>query len=370
MLSSILIFLLVLSILILVHELGHFIVARRAGVWVEEFGFGLPPRIFSKKIGETIYSLNLLPFGGFVRLHGENDEESIEKVTRAFINKDKKTRAGIIIAGVVMNFLLAIGCFAVVYSFMGIPRETNSVKVVDVAASSPAQVGGIVAGDFVRKVEKETVESVDEFVKLIEEKKGRKVSVELERISDGKREVKNVTLTPRENPPEGEGPSGVVISTTEIYYPPTLLRPFYGIYYGFKEALFWGKTVILGFTQIFKDLFAGQAPRDLAGPVGIFAVTSQAASVGILALINFVGILSVNLAILNILPFPALDGGRLLFIGIEAAIGRKVLPKVEAIIHTIGMVILLILIAAITVHDIQKLIAAGSISGFINSVLK
>lgn len=112
------------------------------------------------------------------------------------------------------------------------------------------------------------------------------------------------------------------------------------------------------------------APKDLAGPVGIFAVTSEAAKVGILALINFIGILSVNLAILNIIPFPALDGGRLLFIGVEAFLGRKVVPKVESVIHTIGMVVLLTLLLAITAHDIQRLISAGSLSGFLDSVLK
>ena len=137
---------------------------------------------------------------------------------------------------------------------------------------------------------------------------------------------------------------GVLITDTEIYYPPVFLRPFVGIYYGFKEAVFWGGTVVSGFIQIFKDLFAGQVPKDLAGPVGIFAITSEAAKIGVLALVNFVGILSVNLAILNIIPFPALDGGRLAFIGIESVVGRKVLPKIEAVAHTIGMIILLLIL--------------------------
>src|SRR4030067_3332150 len=122
MLISIITFLLVLSILVLVHEFGHFIMARRAGVWVEEFGFGLPPRVFGKKIGETIYSINLLPFGGFVRLHGENSEDEVKEPKRAFINQDKKTRSKIILAGVFMNFVLALLCFSLTYSLTGIPR--------------------------------------------------------------------------------------------------------------------------------------------------------------------------------------------------------------------------------------------------------
>lgn len=363
MIGSILIFLIVLSILVLVHELGHFIIARKNGIWVEEFGFGLPPRIIGKKIGETIYSINLFPFGGFVRLHGENDEGSISNPKQAYLNKSKKARFAVVIAGVVMNFLLAVFAFAIVYSFSGVPRNTGNVKVIDVVAGSPAQSGGIVVGDIVRKVDGVEVKTVDDFINKVEEKKGKKSYVELE---GDKRSI----LSPRANPPEGEGPLGVVISTTEIYYPPIWQRPFFGIYYGFKDALFWGKTVILGFVGLFTSLFQGDLPKDVAGPVGIFAVTTEAAKIGILALINFVGILSVNLAILNILPFPALDGGRLLFIAIEGVIGKKVVPKIESAIHTVGMVILLLLLLGITAHDIRRLISAGSVSGFIDQVLK
>lgn len=366
MLGSILIFLLVLSILVLVHELGHFMVARRSGVLVEEFGFGIPPRIFALKVGETLYSLNLLPFGGFVKLHGENTQEGVGYPARAFLNKSKKVRVAILVAGVFMNFILAIAAFAVVYSFSGIPKETGKVKVVEVAPGSPAQVSGIVVGDIVKSVDGKAVTTDSEFVEMVETKKGGRISLEIERNG----EIKKITLSPRESPPEGEGPLGVTITATEIYYPPAVFRPFVGIYYGFKEALFWGGMVIAGFFKIFRDLFAGQAPKGLAGPVGIFAITSEAAKYGILPLINFIGILSVNLAILNIIPFPALDGGRLLFVFIEGILGRKVGPKVESFIHTIGMIILILLILAITARDIQRLITAGGISGFLDNVLK
>lgn len=163
---------------------------------------------------------------------------------------------------------------------------------------------------------------------------------------------------------------GVTITATEIYFPPLWQRPFYGIYYGFKEAWFWGQTIVVGLWTIITQLFKGQAPQGVSGPVGIFAVTTEAARSGIMTLINFVGVLSVNLAILNIIPFPALDGGRLLFIGIESVIGKKVVPKVEATVHTIGMIILLALLLAITVSDIRRLITAGGINGFINSMTK
>lgn len=364
---SIMVFFIVLSVLVIVHELGHFLVAKKNGILVEEFGFGLPPRIWGKKIGETLWSINSLPFGGFVKLYGElaspePAEGQAFKKDRAFLNKPKKVKIAVIVAGVIMNFLLGIVCFAIVYSFSGIPRETGEVKVLEISTNSPAQTAKIIVGDVIKKVDKEEVKNVKDFVFQIESKKGKKVVLELQ--------DRKVTIVPRVNPPEGEGPLGVSITSSEIYYPPVWQRPFYGAYYGTKEAIFWGKNVVVGFSNIFIDLFKGQAPKDISGPVGVFAVTTQAAKLGILSLINLVGIISVNLAILNIIPFPALDGGRLLFIFIEKIIGKKILPKVEAVIHSIGMFLLLGLILAITIKDIKGLISAGSISAFLDNMMK
>ncbi len=362
MIWSILVFLLVLSILVIVHELGHFLVAKRNGIWVEEFGFGIPPRIFGKKIGETIYSINLLPFGGFVRLHGEMTDDGVTKPNRAFITKSLWVKTTVIVAGVVMNFLLAIVAFAVVYSFTGIPKELKEVKILEIATNSPAQLAQLLVGDRILSVDGVTVTNVPQFVSQIESKKGKRTVLQL---TDRK-----VTVIPRAEPPEGEGPLGVSITDTETYYAPVWQRPFYGAYYGTKEALYWGKTVVLGFVTIFSDLFKGQAPKDVSGPVGVFAITSQVAKTGILSLINLLGIISVNLAILNIIPFPALDGGRLLFIVIEAIFGKKVAPKLEGVIHSVGMAILLLAILAITIKDVRGLIKAGSIPRFLDDMVK
>ena len=366
MILSVITFIIVLSILVLVHEAGHFFVARKAGVWVEEFGFGIPPRVFGKKIGETIYSINLLPFGGFVRLHGENTEDGVTQKERAFLFKNKRKRTAIILAGVVMNFLLAVASFAIVYSFTGIPRETEDVKVIEVRENSPAASVGILKDEIIRSVDTTSVSSVEQFINLVDEKRGQEITLTIERQG----EILEAKVTPRENPPEGEGALGVVISTIETYFPPVWQRPFLGAYYGFKDAIFWGGVVITGFVKLFSDLFGGVVPQDVAGPVGIFALTTEAAKFGILPLINFIGILSVNLAILNVLPFPALDGGRLLFVAIESVFGRKVVPRVEATIHTVGMIILILLIVAITASDIRKLIISGGISGYIDDVFK
>ena len=368
MLISILTFIIVLSVLVLVHEFGHFIAARRAGIWVEEFGFGLPPKILGKKIGSTLYSINLLPFGGFVRLHGENTMEDVTLPEKAFLNKSKGRRAVIILAGVFMNFLLSIFAFSVSYSFTGVPRKTNEIRVVEAREESPAKAVGLMAGDTIVGVNDQKLTSNKEFIDLVEGNRGKEISLSVKKGETG--EIIKVSTTPRENPPEGEGALGVIITDTEIYFPPVILRPFYGVYYGVKESLFWGGVVVTGFGKMIVELFGGTIPQDIAGPVGIFALTSQAAQYGLFTLINFVGILSINLAILNAIPFPALDGGRLLFIGIETVFGRKVVPKVESIIHMMGMIILILLVLAITAHDIQKLVSLGGISGYIDSIIK
>ena len=362
MIWSILIFLAVLSLLVIVHELGHFVVAKKNGIWVEEFGFGLPPRLFGKKVGDTIYSINALPFGGFVRLHGEMTEDGVTKPKRAFINKSLMAKTAVITAGVIMNFLLAIVLFGIVYSFTGIPKELKEVKVLDVATNSPAQIAQIIVGDKIISVDGVNVSNVSEFISKIEDKKGKKVKLELQ--------DRTVTIIPRANPPANEGPLGVAITDIETYFAPIWQRPFYGAYYGTKEAIYWGKNVTSGFINIFTDLSHGNAPKDVSGPVGVFAITTEVAKTGILSLLNLVGIISVNLAILNIIPFPALDGGRLLFIIIEAIFGKKIAPKFEAIVHAVGMVILLLAILAITIKDIRGLISAGSISGFLDNMTK
>ena len=371
MLGSIITAILVLSFLILVHELGHFIAAKKSGVYVEEFGIGLPPRIYGKKFGETIYSINALPFGGFVKLHGENSLEGVKYPKRSFLKKSKKIRILIITAGVLMNFLVGILAFSITYSFSGIPRSTGEVKVVEIVTGSPAQISGILVGDIVKKVDEKSVSETSEFISLVNEKLDQKVLVEIERTIGEESETKKIRITPRANPPENEGPLGVIITATETYYPPIWQRPFVGIYYGFKEAIFWGVTIVQGLYSMIVGLFSGNVPQDVSGPVGIFAITTEAAKYGILSLINFIGIFSVNLAILNIMPFPALDGGRIFFIAIESIIGKKVLPKIENMAHTIGMILLLILLVILTTRDIQRLVAAGgSISKFLDSVVK
>lgn len=368
MFVSIVVFIIILSILVLVHEFGHFIMARRNGVWVEEFGIGYPPRIFGKKIGETLYSINLLPLGGFVRLYGEQTEEGVTKPDKAFINKSKKVRFVILFAGVMMNFLLAVTSFAIFYSFAGIPRDTNKVIISGVVKDGPADKAGIKPSEVVLAVDGIKISGIDNFSNIIKERKGKETTLEI--LSEGQSSPQNISVTPRSDVPENEGPLGILITSTEIYFPPIWQRPFFGTYFGFKDAFYWGQQVLTGLYTMIKNLFQGQTPRDVAGPVGIFAITTEVAKTGILPLINFLGIFSVNLAVVNFLPIPALDGGRFLFIIIEKIFGRKVVPRVEAAIHGAGMALLLLLMLVITFAEVKRLVAAGSLQGFLENTLK
>lgn len=334
---------------------------------MEEFGLGLPPRIFGKKRKDTIFSLNALPIGGFVRLHGENLEAEITNPERAFLNKNKKIRTAIVVAGVVMNLILGVVAFAIVYSIAGIPRDIGAVRILEVVEGSPASEAGIAKGDLVIEADGKTVVTNDDFQSQVSEKKDKEVYLIIQRGE----EKMNLIVTPRSDPPEGQGPLGVAIGSKEIYFPPIWQRPFLGIYYGFGDAIFWGKSVFLGLKGIATDIGQGHIPKDVAGPVGIYKLTSEeVVPLGLLALINFAGVLSVNLAIINVLPIPALDGGRLLFIGIEAVTRRRVSSKVENTIHSIGMVFLLLLLLGITILDFKRLAQSNQLPAFLEQIFK
>ena len=359
------------SILILVHELGHFLVAKKTGVWVEEFGLGLPPRIWGKKIGETLYSINLLPIGGFVKLHGEEEGDAVTDPNRSFLGKRKLTKVAITIAGIVMNLVLAIVAFGIVYSVSGIEKGVFDVKILNVSSNSPAEYGGAKVGDIIKKVGDKDVTSVNQFKGLVDESKGKQIKVQVLRDENGQSATKVVSMTPRLNPPEGEGALGIEIADVpQIYFPPLWQRPFYGIYYGFKDAFFYVTAVTSGLGGAAKDVSQGKAPENLAGIVAILAIFYEVAKLGVIPLLRLIGIISVNLAVVNLIPFPPLDGYRVATIFVEKILGKKVLPKFEATIHAVGLVLLILLMILLSAREIPMLIKAGSISNFVNSILK
>jgi regulator of sigma E protease len=342
---DLLFFILALSVLILVHEWGHFIAARKTGVKVEEFGLGLPPRIFGKKIKGTIFSLNWLPIGGFCKLYGESGDGKGET---AFNNKKPWQKLIIILGGVLMNLILAVVIFGVVYTIVGIPKEVDKVTVVGVVENSPAEIAGLKEGDVILEVNGMKIKKADELIKEVEKYKGGNVKLIINN--------KEVEVEVRENPPEGEGSMGVAISNTEME-PVAWYRVDKGVVIGFKEAFYWGKIILNGVTGMLIGLVSGNIPKDVSGPIGMFQATSSInKDQGILAVIHFFGIVSVNLAVVNVLPFPALDGGRLVFVLYEMITKKRANQKMESVVNNFGMLFLLGLILLITIGDIRRLI--------------
>ncbi len=344
---SIIRFIIILSILVFVHELGHFAIAKFSGIKVREFGLGFPPKLIGKRYKGTLYSLNALPIGGFVKLYGEDSSVQKER-SKAYYHKSKLVRAAVVTAGVIMNFLLAVLAFATITWVLGIPTETGQVTVKNVVADSPAQTAKLAPGDIVANVDGQKVTETKQFTEFVNSKKGQEIVLTINR--NGQNEI--AKLTPRANPPQGQGPIGVSVSSSELRQPPLIKRPFIALREGFNEAVYWIGVTVSGLASVFTEAFKGRAPEGLAGPVGIYKITNQVAEGGILALVSLVGLLSINLAVLNIMPFPALDGGRLFFILVEAITGRRPSEKFEGIVHYIGMIILLTFILAVTFNDL------------------
>jgi len=356
--ASIISFLIILSILVLVHELGHFFLARKFGIKVEEFGLGYPPRLWGKRVKGTIYSINWLPFGGFVRMLGEDSEEQVEnkqELKRAFFKQKKRVRIAVLMAGVVMNFLLGIVLFGAIYTKMGIPEEVDYLIVTGIAKDSPAEKAGIKLEDKIVEVTGITERGKEGLAKRFGEFTGKHKGEEISlRLSDD-REIKVVLRTEAEIP-EGQGALGIAVVNVDTVLYPYWQRPFRGMWVGLKEALAWGKAIVVSLGQTIYRLFRGEVPKDVAGPVGIYQISQGVIKEGFLTTLQFIAILSVNLSILNLLPIPALDGGRLLFIVIESISRKRVKPEVEQVVHLIGIMLIIGLMVLVTINDVRRLL--------------
>lgn len=352
MILSILVFILVLSLLVFIHELGHFLVAKKIGIRVEEFGFGLPPRIWGFKKGETLYSLNWLPIGGFVKLSGEDEVDiktkNPQELKRYFFARTKKERAAVLLAGITMNFLLAVVIIS--YMFTKGVSLPNGVLVEELLPDSPAIEAGLQADDTIIEYDGTKVYETQDLVRLTRETGGEQVNVVLLRGPE-KTQV-TISVTPRKDPPENQGPLGVRISTSvdEVKYP-WYIAPYHGLIWAFKFSYLIFMTLL---DTLYKLVTFQQARIDVGGPVAIYKATDEAVKFGTQAVLNLMGLLSLNLAIFNLLPIPALDGGRLMFVVFEKFLGRKVKPAAELVAHQIGMAFLIGLIILVTINDIVK----------------
>lgn len=358
MILTIIVFLIVLGLLVIVHEFGHFIVAKKTGVKVEEFAVGFPPRLFSRKRGETEYSINAIPLGGYVKMLGELEHSSDK---RAFENQKPIVRFWISIAGVIMNIVLAwvllsigftVGMSPIVSSPDSIPGKRLSTEIImaDVSKDSPADKAGIQAGDVVLSALSDgsstNFSSLEQFDEYNTNHKSKTVIYSLKRNNETIN--KEVTLSD-----DSDSQLGVAIVEKAEIRVPWYKAPVVAMQETYRIARLTFEFLGAFFAKLF---IHGQLEKEVGGPVAIYTYTGLALQAGFMVLLQFVALLSINLALINILPFPALDGGRLVFIILERFFGKKVVKEnVENIIHTIGFALLIIFILAITYQDITKL---------------
>ena len=325
---------LIFCLLIFVHELGHFIVAKLSGVRVNEFAIGMGPAIFKKQKGETLYAVRVFPIGGYCAMEGE-DEDSDDPA--AFNNKPAWKRACVLAAGSFMNLVTCIVLLIIIAFAIG----QASTTISEVAPGSPAEKAGVMAGDTVVAVDGTAINEWDDLIQAIGYSKEDTAQVEV--LRDGE----DITLT------------------TDLEYDKEAGRNLIGISTVMKRNP--GKAVVAGFTNtgkmtvmmydVLRQLFVGKVSvSDLSGPVGIVYATNEAAKSGIIYVVYLAALLSLNLAIINMLPFPALDGGRLLFLVIRLFTGKRVSDETEGKIHFIGICLLFALMIYVTFNDVLKFI--------------
>ncbi|MCL4404259.1 RIP metalloprotease RseP [Patescibacteria group bacterium] len=338
-----------LAILVLLHEFGHFITAKLFKMPVDEFGIGFPPRLFGKKLGKTLYSVNALPFGGFVKIYGETGEREKERENETGFNDQKAwRRIVVVLAGILMNFVLGWIVLSIVL-MIGAPSH---LVIAGVVPGSPAAAAGLSTGDAILRAENggQTLSdpiNVNTFVDLVKTNPDKNVTLEIGRGSA----TLNITIEKRIPAPQNQGELGVSLADTGFPAEPF----FAALWDGLRET---GSIIVLTFAGLYGlivGLFTsgGAALQGVAGPVGIVFLASQVTSLGAVYLLQLMALISVNLAVLNLLPFPALDGGRALFIIIEKIKGSPVPRQLENWVNGIGFAALIILMVFITFHDLN-----------------
>lgn len=377
---TILIFVVLLGLLVFVHELGHFLTAIRNGIRVDEFGFGFPPRILGivkdettgkyrfvwggKEMpsGKTVYSLNWIPLGGFVKIAGEDGHDTSDP--ESFAGKSAWVRIKVLSAGVAMNFLFAWFLISIVL-MLGLPQPIDPsehgkypdarIQILSIGKGTPAEAMGLSMGDAILSLNGKRMTSLEQVSEEIKSHKGQQITVEVDRFG------KMLTLsgTPRTEYPENEGALGISFSETAV-----VSYPWYeAIYQGGITTYNITMAIFEAFGKMIASLFgAEKTALDVTGPVGIVYLTKQMSDLGLPYLLQFAALLSINLGIINILPIPALDGGRILFILIEKLKGSPVSRRVEGMIHQIGFVLLLLLMLLVTVRDFAQFDILGKIT--------
>ena len=369
---TIVLFIAILVILVLVHELGHFLVAKRSGIRVDEFGLGYPPRIWGKKIRETTYSINALPFGGFVKIFGEDLEEEAKtgpEAQKSFALQSKWIQVAVLAAGIFFNLIFAwliissgyiVGVPASIESTLG--KVTNPhLEIVEVLPKSPAANAGIKLGDLITSLSINAAASNGSNLNTLTDPSPEKVStfvaahqnddIKITFVRNGI--TKESVLKPAPGLVEGQKVIGIsmdMVGTLKLSF-------FKALWVGSQST--WGMigAIIFGLATLFGNLFQGHGDfSQVAGPVGIAHLVGDARSLGWSYVLSFTAFISINLAVVNLIPFPALDGGRILFVIIEALRRKPISGKVAGTVNFIGFAILIALMLVVTFHDVLKLI--------------
>lgn len=352
---TIIVFIGLLLILVLAHEWGHFIAAKKAGCKVEEFGFGFPPRLASFHWHGTLYSLNALPLGGFVRIEGEDMEEDAPGAD-SFASQPTWSKVIILTAGVVMNVVVAV-IFLSIQGVVGSPTLITSENaanltnpltyVVEVTANSPAETAQLKALDRIVSIDGQANPTIEDIQAITSQQAGQIVMLEIER--QGQHET--ISLIPRTDPPPNEGAIGIQLASTGLIRVPWWQAPWYGLQRTGQMLL----TITSEFAGIITRLFHGVGVGDnLTGPVGIAVYANEVTQLGFSYILEFGALISLNLALINILPIPALDGGRVMFVLAQKVLGRRFPWKIEQFSHTVGFVLLIALMLFITLRDIHR----------------
>lgn len=362
---SILIFLLVLFVLVLVHELGHFIAAKRTGMRVDEFGIGFPPKLFGVRKGETEYTFNLLPIGGFVKIFGEDaiGTEGDHNINRSFVSKNKWAQSVVLIAGVTMNILFAWLLFSMALSIgvqTIVDSETTSntaeLMITDILPGSPAERVGLPRGSVILDVTSgnERIDALTPaaFSGFTEEHNGGELAIAYELNG----ELFVVPIAPETGIIDGDNDRaaiGVALALVDVVSRPVHVA----VWEGLSLTVTSLRDITVGISRLLWDAIRFRADfSQVAGPVGIVGLVGEASSFGITSLLMFTAFISLNLAVINVLPFPALDGGRLLFVGVEAVKGSPIKPKYVHALNTLGFALLILLMVAVTYNDISRII--------------
>lgn len=341
--------LIVFGLIILVHEFGHYFLAKLQGIRVEEFSLGMGPKLISKQGGETLYSLRIFPLGGFCKMSGEtpSEEDSLEAINdpKRFDQKSVWARISVIIAGPIMNFILAALIFVLIFTFLGVPQDYTT-QIGNVVVDGPAAVAGLQENDEITEINGMPVDVWSKMVTVIHNNPEKELELTIKRENSSF----NVLITPYLDKENNVGMIGIM--------PKTAVWQKIGLFEGIKRGIYHTyEFTVLTINGLLQLVTGKLSANEISGPVGIVKMIDESARFGIVYLANLTALISISIGLFNLIPIPALDGSRLMFLLVEAVRGKPVNPAKENFVHLIGFFLLMLLMVLVTYKDVIKLLS-------------